>query len=251
MLADSEKAKYHAALEASNGNIAEAARIAGVPYASFRRHLYNCVELRTRWTKPRVPKTVTDGDAANRTALVPASDRAMESLLPLKTVEELAAEADAALAKGVNQIPNAILTVDEKALATSLHAFQIRHHAAAAQVVHGSLSATAIKMAKALADMVAEYQNMMAQGNLPTHDVGGAKNAPSLLLEAIPKFAAELRKIDEVIGKAAREQLVIEMRQKESNAPQRRGKPGFRPLVAVKVEAGATVKLEGNNATKN
>lgn len=252
MLADAQRQEYHAALEKCLGDKTAAAVVLQIPLAVFRQNLYNCKTLRDIWCKKRKSEVdPSEVQIANRTALAPVEKHPVEPIQSLESIEALADAADERLKAGVAQLPPEILTVDEKALATSLHSFQLRHAGAAAEVIHGSVSVTAIKMTKALNDLVAEYARLSADGVGPRNEAGGEKNEASLILEAIPKFAAELRKLSEVVGKANLNKALLALKAKQDAAgPGKRGKPGFKPLVAVNVQPGGTVNLGGQDGQK-
>lgn len=258
MLTDSQRQEYHAALEKCLGDKTAAAQVLGLPLNVFRTRLYNCKSLRDIWCKKRKSESApSEVEIANRTALVPAEKLAVEPIQTTESIEALALAADARLKSGIENLSESILTVDEKALAASLHSFQLRHAGAAAEVIHGSVSVTAIKMTKALNDLVAEYSRLAEGGQGPRNEAGGEKNEASLILEAIPKFAAELRKLSEVVGKANLNRALLALKAKQDAAgPTKRGKPGFGtkqpqvPSVAIQAQAGSIVNLGGQDAQK-
>lgn len=242
MLNDSDRQAYHSALTAFKGDKAAAADFLKIPLKQFRTNLYNCADLRAVWARPRKVSPPSQNAVMNRTKLdAPCT---VEPIQTPEQVEAMAVAADTALAMGVKAIPMAILTADEKQLAQSLHAFQLRHAGAAAEVVHGSVSVTAIKISSVMAKLIARLEDLMDCGQGPENGIGGARNEASLLLEQITKYSAEARKLSEVVGKANVARALIELKKKQdATGPVSRGKPGFRPLVAVNVQPGGTVNL--------
>ena len=157
MLSESDRQSYHSALTTFKGDKSAAADFLKIPLKEFRTNLYNCAQLRSLWTKPRKVSEVTQNAVMNRTSL--GAPAAVEPIQTPEQVEAMAVAADAALTMGVKNLP--ILSADEKDLASSLHAFQLRHAGAAAEVVHGSVSVTAIKVTKAMNDLIQRFDELM------------------------------------------------------------------------------------------
>ena len=244
MLTDEEKSKIHSVMESCGGDRNMAAAALGMTPQKLKDTLHNSPELKSRWTRSKAatqpPSAVS---VLERPALI--ADRSLVPAEPIQTPDEVEAELTKTEAKLKGGIAKLALTMSEKELAESAHSFHLRHNGQTIDIIGGCAALMAIKLTdktRGLLERLAEVQGDVAIAT--PEEKEGALMEMEKLLQAIPAFSSEIRKLADMVEKngIAKAELAI----KANGEPRKRGKPGFAPLVAIKAEPGARVEIRDN-----
>lgn len=221
-------AKINKALEASGGNHAAAAEILGMPTHRVNYAVRSHPALSARW---RTGEDLVEG----KTDINPVTviNRTPPKPLELAPSQKLAVE----LTVGEKKLNKSLAKLGFKSAEiqaiSSVEEFAGQHFEETLSIMHGGLLKSAMRLMLLAERIEGDY--------LQSDDLEGRDR--DFWWKVYFEILEKLRSMNEQTNKAALTKALIEMKRKESEGGNPRGKPGFQPLSAVQINVNGAKEV--------